>query len=169
MMRSGLIILALIFSMPQASLAEPVPENAMKAAYLYNFALFTEWPVHTETINICISSGDGLAYAFNGIEGKNIRGMTMNVVRLTGMQNVSGCQILYLGEADRSRIQDFLGRIGNAPVLTVTDVDGLLEQGIMIGMFENNRRLAVEVNLEASKRAGLVISSKLLRLARRVY
>lgn len=168
-MRYGLVILALIFGMPQASMAEPVPENAMKAAYLYNFALFTVWPAHTDAINVCIPSGDSLAYAFDGIDGKNIRGMPLNVVRLTGVQNVSGCQILFLGEADRSRIQDFLGRIGNAPVLTVTDVDGLLEQGIMIGMFENNRRLAVEVNLEASRRAGLAISSKLLRLARRVY
>lgn len=169
MMRYGLIILALIFGLPQASVADPVPENAMKAAYLYNFALFTEWPAHTGAINICIPSGDGLAYAFDGIEGKTVRGKPLNVVRLTGVQSISECQILYLGEADRSRIQDFLGRIGSAPVLTVTDVDGLLEQGVMIGMFENNRRLAVEVNLEASKRAGLAISSKLLRLARRVY
>lgn len=169
MMRYGFIIFALIFGLPRSLVAEPVPENAMKAAYLYNFALFTEWPAHTDAINICIPSGESIAYAFDGIEGKNVRGMPLKVVHLTSVQNVSGCQILYLGEADRSRVQDFLGRIGSAPILTVTDVDGLLEQGVMIGMFENNRRLVVEVNLDASKRAGLAISSKLLRLARRVY
>jgi hypothetical protein len=169
MMRRGLIILALIFGLPQASVAEPVPENAMKAAFVYNFALFTEWPAHTDVINVCIPSGDSLAYAFDGMEGKDVRGMRMSVTRLGANANVSNCQILYLGESDRSRVQDLLNRVGNAPILTVTDVDGLLEQGVMIGMFESNRRLAVEVNLEASKRAGLAISSKLLRLARRVY
>lgn len=170
-MRRVLIIIALLLAMPVTAFAEPVPENAMKAAFLYNFALFTEWPQHANpgAINLCISADNALGEALGSIEGREIRGMHLNVIRTTAVTDVTSCQILFLGEADLPRARDVLARIGNAPVLTVTDVDGLLEQGVMIDMFESDKRLAFGVNLNATKRAGLTFSSKLLRLARRRF
>jgi len=168
-MRRILIFVAWIACMPLATNAEPVPESAMKAAFLYNFALFTEWPAHAEAINLCISPEDSLAYALNSVEGHEIRGMRLNVTHLTTFPDVSSCDILFLGESDRLRARELLGRVGNSPVLTVTDVDGLVEQGVMIGMFTSNKHLAFEVNLDASRRSGLALSSKLLHLARRVH
>ncbi len=165
-MRQLLLFLAWMACVPLAA-AEPVPENAMKAAFLYNFALFTEWPQHSSAINLCISADNALSEALGSIEGREVHGMHLNVIRTTAITDVSSCQILFLGEADLPRARDVIARIGNAPVLTVTDVDGLLEQGVMIDMFESDKRLAFGVNLNATKRAGLTFSSKLLRLARR--
>lgn len=167
-MRQILSILVLVFGMPLATADEAVPENAMKAAYLYNFALFTEWPEHSDVLNLCISAEDDLAYALNSIEGREIRGMRLNVMRLATLRDVSNCHILFLGESDRSRARELLNRVSSSPILTVTDVDGMTAQGVMIGILESDKHLAFEINLEASKRAGLALSSKLLRLARRV-
>lgn len=164
-----LVILIILIGMPLRLSAEPVPENAMKAAFLYNFALFTEWPTHLDAINLCISAESDLANAAAGVDGREVRdGIRMRVVHTVPGTDLSGCQILFVGEANRGRLHDILNRIGGSPVLTVTDVDGWLEQGVMIDMYKSEKRLAFDVNINASRRAGLVLSSKLLRLARRI-
>lgn len=166
-----LVILVLLLGMPLRLVAEPVPEYAMKAAFLYNFALFAEWPTHLDVINLCVSPENNLSSAIiNGIDGREIRdGVHLKVMSLTAGTDFSSCQILVIGEPNRMHVHDFLNRVSGTPTLTITDVDGLLEQGVMISMYKNDKRLAFEVNLNASRRAGLKLSSKLLRLAQRVY
>jgi hypothetical protein len=154
-----------------AALAEPLPELAVKAAYLYNFAVFSEWPdSDTGPLPVCISNEEPLfREAQYTINNKETKGRRIIVTPLAAGMNISDCRILFIGESDRARARPLLNQARNAPVLTVTDVDGLTAQGVMIGLFEKDNTLAFEVNQEASRRAGLMLSSKLLRLARRVF
>jgi hypothetical protein len=150
--------------------ADPVPEYRMKAAFLYNFALFTEWPKTTDTsLRLCIFSSEPLGEALAEIEGHEVNGLKLRVVHLSNASAARSCQILYLGESVRADVKNILRELGDAPVLTVSDVEDLAKSGIMLNVFPVGRRLAFEVYAEPVKRAHLTLSPRLLRLARSVY
>lgn len=172
-MRPGLLLgIALACGMVQSRpvAAEPMPEYAMKAAYLYNFALFTEWPaLPDDQLNLCILGKDAFGAALDSIDGKIVNGLRLSVHRISGSSRARQCQILFLGTSDRVNFRRLLHDIEDLPVLTVTDNDDLVQAGIMIRMSIENKRLTFEINTEAARRARLAISSKLLRLAKTVY
>jgi hypothetical protein len=150
--------------------AEVVPEYAMKAAYLYNFALFTEWPAPPgASLNLCVLGKESMGDEFEKLEGKLVNGQRMAVSRVNGRDDIAHCQILFLGEAEGINIHHLLKEIDDAPVLTVADNENLMQTGVMIGMSIQNKRLTFDINPHAAKRAHLSISSKLLRLARKVH
>lgn len=161
--------LLLSFS-PSVTGAEAVPEYAMKAAFLYNFSLFTEWPeLSGNTFNMCIFGHPALAYALDTIEGKQVYNRPITVSYLTNLDNLKNCQILYLDASESVGVEKILGKISASPVLTVTDSPEVMQHGFMIGMLIENRRIVFEINQQAVQRAHLNISSKLLRLAKTVY
>lgn len=137
----------------------------MKATYLYNFAVFTEWPTVTgDTFNLCVLGQDNFGQALNKIEGKNINGRRLSVFRLSTLHNVKSCHMLFVSEHDAPRMPRILEELGDAPVLTVTDTP--VQSGTMIAISLDGRRLTFDVNAEAAKRSRLNISSKLLQLAK---
>ncbi len=150
--------------------ADPMPEYAMKAAYLYNFALFTEWPASGDSVlNLCVIGKDPFGPALDSIDGKVINGMRLSVRRQDKSDNLKACQILFVSEAEEANWPKWLKELEEAPVLTVTDDEELLKAGAMIGLSVENRHLTFAINAEAAKRAHLSISSKLLRLAKAVH
>ena len=149
--------------------ADPVPEGKMKVAFLYNFGLQTEWPASTgSTLRLCVLSQDPFAESMNDIDGQEVNGRKLQIVRLSSTTEVKACQILYLGEAETPRVKSILNTLNDAPVLTVSDDANLAKSGIMISMFMTNRRLVFNVNTNPVKRSGLTLSSRLLRLAKNV-
>lgn len=172
-MRPGLLLsIAMACGMLQSRplAADPMPEYAMKAAYLYNFALFTEWPALPDNqLNLCLLGKDSFGAALESIDGKLVNDLRLSVHRISGSSSAKHCQILFLGTTDGINIHRLLHDIEDEPVLTVTDNDDLVQAGIMIRMSIENKRLIFDINTEAARRARLAISSKLLRLAKTVY
>ena len=163
------IALACGMTLSYSAPADPMPEYSMKAAFLYNFALFTEWPqLPEDSLNLCVLGKDPLGTALDAVEGKQINGLRLTVSRIK-IGSVRNCQILFLGEAEGVNIRRLLVDLEEVPVLTVTDNESLLQAGVMIGLTVENKRLTFDINAEAAQRAHLSISSKLLRLARNVY
>lgn len=154
---------------PDADGVEGMPEYVMKAAFLYNFALFTEWPdLPGSTLNLCILGHPPLGDALDKIEGKQVYSRALAVSYLTNLNNLKNCQILYVDSSESAGVEKVLQRM-DTKVLTVTDSPEVMRQGFMIGMLTENRHIALEINLTAAKHAELNISSKLLRLAKTVY
>jgi hypothetical protein len=152
------------------SAAAPLPEYAVKAAFLYNFALFTDWPPRQgEELKLCILGPDPFGPALDELAGKPVHGMRISIVRMARLDRIKSCDMLYFGESERGNFRSIQREIGELPVLTVTDAEDLVEAGVMIGMQVEKSRIAFDVNLGASQRAKLVFNSKLLRLARKVY
>jgi|WetSurMetagenome_2_1015567.scaffolds.fasta_scaffold344814_2 hypothetical protein len=152
-----------------ACLADPVPEIRMKAAFLYNFALFTEWPDATgPLLRLCVLGQDFDAATFHEIDGQEVNGRKLHLVQLASADDARSCQILYVGESERARVQRILAQLNEAPVLTVSDDDEMAKSGIMIAMHLENRKMVFSVNAESVKRSHLNLSSRLLRLARKV-
>ena len=150
---------------------ESVSEYAVKAAYLYNFAKFVEWPLQafktaTSPLILCIVGKDPFGDALDAVANKTVRERTLVVQRLPRVEESTGCHILFLSNSESNHLAQVLRRLENAPVLTVSDIQGFAEAGGMIGLVNVEQHIRFEINISSTKRANLKISSQLLKLAK---
>lgn len=170
-----LILLAgYCIALPRQAVADPVPEYAMKAAFLYNFALFTEWPEEVDgSFNLCVLGRDPFGMALESFEGKPLKQARLTILRIATVDNASiqakQCHLLYVSEPESALTRKVFIALRNTQVLTVTDTDNLLESGAMIGMRLEGKHLVFDINYTAAQRSRLILSSKMLQLARKVY
>jgi YfiR/HmsC-like len=168
---SLLTCLVSLLLLPLASRAanEGLPEYRLKAAFLYNFALFTEWPSEVgNTLNLCIYGSDPFGSEIDGLEGRAVRERHIAVHRLTRMESLKGCQIVFIAASATSNLPQVIASLRGAVTLTVADSPGAADQGVALNMNVVMGRTTFEANLEAARSAKLVLSSKLLGLATRV-
>lgn len=167
------LVMGLIFgNLPSAGFAEDtgaIPEYAMKAAYLYNFALLTSWPTTqvSDTFNLCVFGQDDFGSAVDMLKGKAVERQQMQVLRITRPEDAKQCRLIFIGDVEPKRVVRLMAAIDGFSVLTVTD-DKRFQNDAMIYLAPENQRLTFEVNADTTKRANLTMSSKLLRLAKRV-
>ncbi len=146
-----------------------VPLEGLKAAFLYNFALFVEWPVAPKAdFNLCLY-GAGPFEAANSLAGKKVGDASVRIRRPVKAEDLRSCHMLYIGTSDRSALERARTAVATAPVLTVADVVAGSDNPAMISLVGENGRLAFDIDAHAASRVGLQISSRLLRLARKVY
>ena|SRR5439155_11603338 len=162
---AGLLLLNVLLCLSQSNL-----EFDVKAAFLYNFAKFTEWPARAfprpDSPFIFCLVGD----PFSGAMEKAVQRETFNgrpvVVRRVGRgDDLLGCHVLYVSEPESARASEIVEMIANAPVLTVGETEDFINSGGMIRFTENGNRIRFEINPDAAQKASLHLSSKLLRLA----
>lgn len=148
----------------------PLPEYAMKAAFVYHFTLFTQWPtLPNNTLRICTLESDILKTELERFRDHQPHGATLVISKITNLETIKECQVLYLSEQDKQRIGVILSLIESTPVLTITDVPEFANKGVMIGIKTENKRLVFEIDSQATKKSNLYLSSKLLSLAKSVY
>lgn len=151
--------------------ADAVPENSMKSAFIYNFTLYTEWPDNSiPEIKLCLLNNEPLIEALDNLSGKNINGKQLKISIENLEDDFSQCRILFIGWVSDAVAQKVLQKVSNYSTLTITDNPRLKPLGATIFMHLNDEnRLVFEVNLKSANKAGLSLSSKLLRLAKSVY
>ncbi|MCP4689321.1 MAG: YfiR family protein [Desulfobacterales bacterium] len=168
--------LVLFFSLPgfvaPAAADEPVPlEYRVKAAYLYNFLKFVEWPRErgAETPGpyiIGVIGDDPFGKELVNIGRKTVKGRRLKIKRFHNMDELETCHILFICASEWIRIETILKSIGGTPVLTVSDLAGFAQRGGMINLVKTGKTVCFEINRAAAEKAGLKISSKLLKLAK---
>lgn len=169
MMRNRLIFTAL-WMVALSATADPVPEYEMKATYLYNFALYTEWPAGMgDTLNLCVFGEHHFGESLSRLQGKTVNQKQLNIRYVLGYDDVHECQMVFMGEKENRYASRLLAKTGDTPMLTVTEGALSPGSGVMISMALEENKLAFYVNASAARRAGLTVSSKLLRLAKTVY
>ena len=142
-------------------------EDRLKAAFVYRFPQFVEWPSESlagqQTLDICVAApnpfGDTLQQL---VAGESLGGRRLNVRHLSPREDVSACRVLYL---PGDRAAEGIKRVADQPVLTVGDSQRFLDEGGIIRLTVTDRRVRFEVNAVAAERARLRLSSQLLRLA----
>lgn len=165
------ICLAVVY---QSAWTGPVPEYEMKAAYLYNFAMFTEWPddavtsAPASTVRLCLLGDDNFGASLTNLARTRNKGVRIQLSYLADVKDVSGCHILFVDSSERKNAGYIAQTLANSPVLTISDNEELFRAGLMVGMFLDNKRLAFDVNYTKTNDAKIMISSKLLRVARQV-
>lgn len=147
-------------------------EHAVKAAFVFNFANFVEWP--PEALNgqagvfpVCVSrAASELNGALLALDGKAVQGRTMQIRRYSRNDDIRACLIIVVDDIETLQSVEFRRRLAGAPVLTVGEVEGFAESGGMIGLFVADSRVQFEVNASAFQRTQLRASSHLMRLGR---
>ncbi len=138
-------------------------EYQLKTAYLFHFAELTEWPDAISSVTICYQGDTPLQEYLPVLEGRQVHDRTVHVIRSDG-PSFEQCQILVLSAAD-VLTKTLLEKAHSRHVLLVSDADNFARNGGMIQFTIRDNRLKLVVNLPSVKRAGLKLSSKLLRMA----
>jgi YfiR/HmsC-like len=145
----------------------------IKAAYLYNFGRFVEWPpssLKNDNFVVCVLGRDPFGPALDKVlTGETISGKPVMAKRISNPQESNTCQILFLNETDEDHLTRLLGALDKEAVLTVSDAPRFSQRGGMIQFVMDGQRVRFEVNLAATQHAGLALSSELLRVASTVH
>jgi hypothetical protein len=171
MIKHFLILLCGILLAAQcASAQETGPtENQIKAAFLYNFAKFIEWPADMAVLNLCIFGDDHFGRDIDDLERKTAAGKILSVERIKSVQEVKQCRILFISSLENERLDSILTAAQDLNILTVGDTEGYAERGVIINFYKERNKIRFEINKDAAERSGVKISSKLFGLARIVH
>lgn len=170
------LLLALLGTLatPAARAAPPFSEAAVKAAFVYNFAKFAEWPAETfptaqDPIRLCLyGSRDPFLAALADIDGKPAQNRTIRVQTVNRLADFRGCQILAVAESEVRQLPEAVRAADEAGALAVAEIEGFADAGGTIGLVVDHQKVQFEINLQAARRANLKLSSQLLKLARRI-
>ncbi|MDO8682184.1 MAG: YfiR family protein [Armatimonadota bacterium] len=147
-------------------------EYQIKAAFLYNFAKFVEWPAEVFSdantpIVIGIIGDDPFGSSFEQtVKGKTVSDRRLIIKRFERVQGVGSCHILFVSSSERNHLSKILEAAKTNNVLTVSEIDNFANKGGVIGFSMDQNKIGFVINVEAAKKAKLKISSKLLRLAK---
>jgi hypothetical protein len=148
------------------------PEYLIKAAYLYNFAMFIDWPSDAfssedSPIVIGILGTDPFGWALDRtVQDKTINHRPLIVERLQWSQELRHCHILFVSASDAPKFAEVAHRLAGSSVLIVGDTPEATSSGGTINFTVEDNKVQFEINVDAARRARLKISSKLLNLAK---
>ena len=171
---SGLLLILLALLLPGSSRVAwaQAGEEEIKAAFLYNFARYVQWPQDSfddrgAPVRVCVlGAGDFARIVSANVSGKSVDDRAVEVVDVKNPASLGGCHILFVGDAVGKSRRELLGEIGKLPVLTVSDSEGFARAGGIANFYRDDKKVRFEINPGAARLAGLKISSQLLRLAR---
>ena len=149
--------------------AQTLSEYQVKAAFLYNFARFVDWPEASaqNSFDVCILGENPFGEVLEAIvKNKVVGGRPVLVRRLQSGGQARSCKVLFVSASERTSVQSILESLAGSPVLTVGETPGFATQGGVINFIVQDEKVRFEVNVDAADRARLKISSKLLNLAR---
>jgi hypothetical protein len=147
-------------------------EYQIKAAFLYNFAKFVEWPSgafedSSSPLVIGILGDDPFGSSLDQVtKGKTVDGRRITIKRFPRIREVESCQILFVCSSESSRLARAIESVKSAGVLTVSDIDRFAQRGGIVGFTMDDNKVGFEINVNSAQKANLKISSKLLKLAR---
>ena len=158
-----------------ASSASPASlEYQVKAAFLYNFVSFTEWPAvafesSSSPLRICMLGNDPFAGQLDAIvTGESVVGHALVVERLLRPPESRRCHVLFISREETFRTADVMRELGTAPVLTVGESVRFWRDGGLVNFVLDAGHVRFDVNQKSAQQRRLVFSSKLLNVARSV-
>lgn len=170
--RTLLLLLALLENAaPPAAWAEAPLAAGVKAAYVYNFLKFVEWPqgalAAVETpIVLGVLGQDAVATELDGVQGRKAKARTVQVRRVEDPKDLAACQLAYIGDSAVNRLPEVFRALRGTHVLTVADSPEFIEQGGMVSFMLEGSNVRFRICPERAEAAGLKLSSQLLEVAR---
>jgi hypothetical protein len=166
--QSTFVALLLLAGAPPAQTAS---EYQVKAAFLFNFAKFVEWPARSfkgpgDEICVCTLGDSPFGTALSEVmDGKKINDRPLLRLHLSDAKDVGRCHILFIANSERKKLRTILAATASSAILTVGESENFALDGGMIGFRLEDGRVRLEINLPAAEQAQVQISSKLLSLA----
>ncbi len=167
------VFVAVIVTLPLAvAHAQGYNETEVKAAFLYHFTSYIEYPSSafagtSAPFVIGVLGKSSITEALQqAVKGKSVKGRAIVVKQVSIGQELRECHILFVPDAEAKSLPRILEILGDSPVLVVGESEGFAAKGGTVGFFVEQKRVRFEINLDAARRAHVSISSKLLSLAR---
>ena len=169
---NSLLIFGIFFSSAQTI---DDHEYQIKAAFLFNFTQFVEWPVdalpETKAPLVIGILGENpfSTYLEEIIAGEQVNGHPLVVQQYKNVEEIKTCHILFINLAETDQPEQAITSLKARSILTVSDRINFIKQGGMIRFIRKNNKIQIQINPEPVKEANLIISSKLLRVAEIVH
>lgn len=165
-------LLLLVVSLPSYGQIKIAPngEYKAKAKFLFNFGKLTNWPsdilASDDHFHLCLLGGDPFGLILDLLAVRGIRNHEVDVLRLQAVEETTSCHLLFLAKGTvppNARVSSDLSRRG---VLVVADTPGLASRGAVANLVIEDGQVRFEINLDAARRADLILDTQLLRLGR---
>jgi hypothetical protein len=155
----------------QPARAQGQAEYEIKAAFVYNFAKFVQWPASSfaqpqAPLVLCLVGRDVFGPALETIDHKLVQGHALQIRRQVRLDELGSCHILFVADSERQRLGSILRAVPEVGVLTISDIERFAEAGGIIGFYNLDNKVQFSINLDQARSASLQINSQLLRLAR---
>ena len=154
--RLAVAVVSVVLLCTSAGRAQDVTESSLKAAFIYNFAKFTEWPADvlpaTATFTACVLGDNATRDALDRIvKGRQLSGRTISVSEVQLGVGLRSCHLLYLSGVTPAQIAAIVAAVRGAPVLTISDIDDFARGGGIAQMFVENGKMRFDLNLDVAK------------------
>ena len=169
-----LLVFLSVLGRPALAQDAQFSEADLKAAFLFNFTKFIEWPPEAfpredSAVNVGVYGDEEFTTTLRTLlADKKAHGRAFTVRRLTNPADAKTCQILFFRESETRKMGTAYDSIKKLPILTVGESEDFLNQGGMFSLFFDDKQLRFEVNPATAENAKLTVSSKLLRLAKKI-
>jgi hypothetical protein len=167
-----LIAVTVVAAILGGAVAPSPSEYQIKAAFLYNFAKFVEWPAKalpetSTSMTLCILGEDPFGTDLEQIlDGKTVNDKSIVIKRFRGIRGLEVCHILFISSSERHHLPEILDALREASMLTVGETERFAKLGGIINFTIEENKVRFEINVDAAGRAGLKISSRLLKLGK---
>jgi hypothetical protein len=136
-----------------------------------NLARFTDWPERvfnkkSPVFNLCVIGDNVVQEAFASIDKKIVKGKIVRIINIARLRNLAQCQLLYVSDLERNKLIQVFLELKNQPVLTIGENIEFLETGGMVALEKNSGKITLNINLPVIRQSGLVVSSRILKLAK---
>jgi hypothetical protein len=161
--------LVFAFSCAVSVWSEPANEYQVKAAFLFNFAKFVEWPptafddANTPYVIGVLGQDPFGSYLDETVRGELLNSRRLVVQRYRHPSEIKQCHVLFISRSESDHLDQIVSSLKYRKILTVTDAAG--DSAVMIRFVNEGNRIRFKIDVQAAKTASLIISSKLLRLA----
>jgi hypothetical protein len=165
------LTMALICTYNLSAQTPRITEYQLKAAYLANFGRFAEWPSSesvdkSESFNVCVLGQDPFGADLDAaVSGETIGRAHMLAKRISRPQDAVDCRVLFISSSEAHQWKEILAALRTLRVLTVSDMPQFTRRGGIIQFLMDGNRVRFDINLAATERVGLNLSSELLKLA----
>ena len=165
------LLVLLLASWTHGQTQRQAAEPELKAAILINLLLFVDWKVQgtqsDDRLTVCYVDASPVTAALTAFDGRLLKGKPLRVVRVEPAR-VGACHLLYISPVESAHLPRLIPLLRDSGILLAGDSAGYLARGVMLNLATEEGRVVFDVDLQAARQAGLVLSSKVLRLARRV-
>jgi hypothetical protein len=174
--RMALTVLATIWALSPVArtvnATESYSEDAVKAAFLYRFTGYVDWPPEAVTdpqFTIAVLDADGVGAELGRLlQNRQIQNRPAQVRSIKNLRELDGAQMLYIGSSHREELRRLISSVAGRPVLVVTNEEGGLDAGSSVNFLLIDQRVRFEISLDAAQGSGLRVASELLAVAVRV-
>lgn len=172
--RQGTLWIALILLSSAALPQRQAPEPALKAAILVNMLLFIDWPSQATQPKdqwvVCYVDSSPVAAALTNIDGRSVNSRPLRVQQVPNADSarLSNCHAVYLAPGDPASVFAVVPTLQASGTLIISDSTDYLQRGVMLNLDVELGRVVFDINLKSARLAGFGVSSKILRLARKV-